>query len=82
MKRQTVSSVCFIFLFSLTLLAFGLAFCETGLRQVYGLAGAQEAVAVSYADGVFSVTVTGRVFDFQAESWRRLLMRLAEYLRR
>jgi len=81
MKGQTFFSVWLIFLFSLALLALGLAVSEQGMREVYGLTGTQNAVALSYIDGIWSVTIAGRTFILPTETWREFWWRLPEGMR-
>ncbi len=81
MRRRTVFAVCFIFLFSLAVLGLGLAVCEQGLREMCGLAGTQEAVSLVRGDGVWFITLAGRVFILPVYKLQELLRRLPERFR-
>lgn len=60
MTRQTVASVCFIFLLAIALLYLGLAASEQGLKEVSGRDVPGGAFVVRYRGETVEITLAGQ----------------------
>lgn len=75
MTRQTVCSVCFLFVLFILILFSGLSLCEQGLYEVSGMNITPGAFTLVNADGTWTIILTGHRYSFDSS-------RISHYLRR
>lgn len=81
MTRQTVVSVCFIFLLAVSLLVLGLTACEQGLKEISGRDIAPGALVVRYRGETVEITVAGHELLLDLAGIKERLGRVALTLR-
>lgn len=62
MTRQTVCSVCLLFLLFIMILFSGLSLCEQGLYEVSGMNMAHGAFTLVKSEGMWTLTLAGRKY--------------------
>lgn len=71
MTRQTVRSVCLLFLVFIMVLVSGLSLCERGLREISGMSMTPGALTLARSEETWILTLTGRRYSFDSSQISR-----------